>query len=90
MTAPSIERRTIASREDRLMRRWADATRHHRWDEADELLQKLIAQSLTAPIVNQEYWNDLLDRRMAVLERRQQRSTVSDDEWDRLHEDVNR
>jgi hypothetical protein len=84
------ERRTIASREQRLMRRWADATRHHRWEEADELWRQLMVQWLTAPIVDQEYWNDLLDRRMAVLERRQQRRSINDDEWDRLHEDVNR
>lgn len=84
------ERRTSASREQRLMRRWADATRHHRWDEADQLWRKLMVQWLTAPVVDQEYWNRLLDRRMAVLERKAQRSTIDDDQWDHLHEDVNR
>ena len=103
-----------------LMRRWADATRHLRRDEADQLWQELMdewlkptvidqisaAQRFASPryaplrsaphriattrVIDQNYWNSLLDRRMAVLERKQQRSTISDDEWDKLHEDVNR
>jgi hypothetical protein len=76
--------------ERRLMKRWADATRHQRWDEANQLWQELMVQWLTAPVADQKYWDDLFDRRMAVLERKEQRSTVSDDEWDNLHEDVNR
>ena len=70
--------------------RWADATRHMRADEADDLWRQLMEEWLKPLLVDQGYWNDLLDRRMAVLERRQRRSTVSDDEWDRTHEDVNR
>ena len=72
-----------------LMRRWADATRHLRWDEAEQLWRELMAEWLTPPVADQGYWNDLLDRRMAVLERRERRSTISDNEWDRWHEDVN-
>jgi hypothetical protein len=73
-----------------LMRRWADATRHLRQEEADELWRQLMEEWLKPLVLNQRYWNNLLDRRMAVLERKQQRSTVSNDEWDNLHEDVNR
>jgi len=46
-------------------------------------------QWLTPTVADQGYWNDLLDRRMAVLERRERRSTISDNEWDQRHEDVN-
>lgn len=84
-----IERRTITSREERLMRRWADATRLHQWEQADQLWRKLMVQWLTAPVVNQTYWNNLLDRRMAVLERKEQRSTISDIEFDKEHGDMN-
>jgi len=85
----TIECRTIASREERLMRRWADATRHYRWDEADRLWRKLMLQWLTAPIINQRYWDNLLDRRMAVLERKERRSTINDEEFDKTHGDIN-
>ena len=70
--------------------RWADATRHMRADEADDLWRQLMEEWLKPLLVDQGYWNNLLDRRMAVLERKARRSTVSDDEWDRTHEDVNR
>ena len=73
-----------------LMQRWADATRHLRADEAADLWRQLMEEWLKPLLVDQGYWNDLLDRRMAVLERRERRSAVSDDEFDKLHEDVNR
>lgn len=73
-----------------LMERWAHASRHLRAEEADCLWTQIMQEWLTPLLVDQKYWNDLLDRRMAVLERRERRSTVSDDEWDRTHEDVNR
>ena len=72
-----------------LMRRWADATRNLRSDEANQLWQELVDEWLKPTLIDQGYWNRLLARRMAVLERKQQRSTVSDEEWDHLHEDVN-
>jgi len=72
------------------MKQWADATRHHRWAEADELWRHLMEQWLTPTVADQGYWNDLLDRRMAALERKEQRSTVSDDEWDNTHQEMNR
>jgi hypothetical protein len=34
-------------------------------------------------------WNKLLDRRMAALERQEQRRSIDDDEWDRQHGSVN-
>ena len=86
MSAPPV---TKAARVAELRRRWADATRHQRWDEANQLWQELMLEWLKPTAVNQRYWNDLVSRRMAVLERRDQRSTVSDIEWDRRHEDVN-
>ena len=86
MSAPTV---TKAARVAELRRRWADATRHMRWDEANQLWQELMLEWLKPTAVNQRYWNDLLDRRMAVLERREQRSTISDDECDNTHEDVN-
>jgi len=46
-----------------------------------------MAQWLTPVPVD---WNDLLDRRMAALERKEQRSRISDDEWDSTHQDMNR
>ena len=70
--------------------RWADATRHLRADEADDLWRQLMEEWLKPLLVDQGYWNDLLDRRMAVLERRERRSTVSDDEWDNTHQDMGR
>ena len=76
MSAPTL---TKAARVAELRRRWADATRHMRWDEANELWQELMVEWLKPTAVNQRYWNDLLDRRMAVLERKEQRSTISDD-----------
>ena len=71
------------------MRRWADATRHMRWDEAEQLWRELMAEWLKPPVIDQGYWNRLIDRRMAVLERREQRSSVSDNEFDNSHGDVN-
>ena len=73
-----------------VMARWADATRNQRWDEADELWAQLIVDWLKPPVVNQRYWNNLLDRRMAVLERREQRVAIDDAEWDIRREDVTR
>jgi hypothetical protein len=73
-----------------IKRRWATATRHMRWDEANKLWQELLLELLKPTAVNQRYWNDLLDRRMAVLERREQRRAVSDIEWDNTHQDMNR
>jgi len=72
------------------MKQWADATRHYRWAEADLLWRHLMEQWLTPTVADQGYWNDLLDRRMAVLERKEQRSAISDNEFDKRHEDVNR
>ena len=72
-----------------LVRRWADATRHLRCDEANELWRELMVEWLKPTIINQRYWNDLLNRRMAVLERREQRSTISDNEFDNTHGDMN-
>jgi hypothetical protein len=72
------------------MRRWADATRHLQCDEANQLWRELMVEWVKPTVIDQGYWNRLLDRRMAVLERKAQRSTVSDSEWDYLHEDVNR
>ena len=46
-------------------------------------------QWLTAPIINQRYWDNLLDRRMAVLERKERRSTINDEEFDKTHGDIN-
>ena len=72
------------------MKQWAAATRHQRWDEANRLWQELMADWLKPPVIDQRYWNRLVDRRMAVLERKEQRSTVSDAEWDHAHQDMNR
>ena len=77
-----IEHRTI-------MRRWADATRYLRWDEAEQLWRELMAECLRPPAPDQGYWNDLLARRMAVLERKERRSTISDNEFDNTHGDIN-
>jgi hypothetical protein len=72
-----------------LVRRWADATRHLRCDEANQLWQELMVEWLKPTMINQGYWNDRLDRRMAVLERKERRSTISDDEFDKTHGDIN-
>jgi len=72
-----------------IMRRWSDATRHMRWDEANLLWQELMLEWLRPPVIDQRYWNRLVDRRMAVLERKEQRSTISDNEFDKTHGDVN-
>ena len=85
MTAPTL---TKAARVAELRRRWADATRHLRWDEANQLWQELMLEWLKPTAVNQRYWNDLLDRRMAVLERKEQRSTIDDTEFDQMHGDT--
>lgn len=73
-----------------IMRRWSDATRHMRWAEANELWRELMTEWLTPPVMDQDYWNRLLDRRMAVLERREQRNAIDDAEWDIRHEDWTR
>ena len=86
MSAPPV---TKAARVAELRRRWADATRHMRWDEANQLWQELMLEWLKPTAVNQRYWNNLLDRRMAVLERKEQRNTISDDEFDKTHGDIN-
>jgi len=72
------------------MHRWADATRHLRWDEAEQLWRELMAEWLRPPVTEQSYWNKLLDRRMAVLERKEERSAISDVEWDNTHQDMGR
>jgi hypothetical protein len=77
-----IEHRTI-------MERWADATRHMRGDKADQLWQELMVEWVKPIAVDQGYWNDLLDRRMRVLERKAQRRTVNDNEFDNTHGDLN-
>jgi hypothetical protein len=73
-----------------IMLRWATATRTQRWDEADKLWQLIVADWLEPPVLSQRYWNSLLDRRMAALERREQRRAIDDDEWDIRHEDWTR
>jgi hypothetical protein len=72
------------------MSQWAAATRRQQWHEADRLWKLLMAQWLMPPVVDQEYWNALIRRRMAALERKEQRSAISDDEWDHTHQDMNR
>ena len=57
MTAPVL---TKAARVAELRRRWADATRHMRWDEANQLWQELMLEWLKPTAVNQRYWNDLV------------------------------
>jgi hypothetical protein len=79
---------TYTVRED-IARRWADATRHLRADEADDLWRQLMEEWLKPLIVDQNYWNDLLTRRMDALERKAQRSAVSDVEFDKFHGDIN-
>jgi hypothetical protein len=86
LTAPKT---AVDIRED-IARRWADASRHLRADEADDLWRQLMQEWLTPLIVNQEYWNGLLTRRMAAFERKERRATVSDDQWDDTHQDMNR
>ena len=73
-----------------IMRRWADATRHMRWAEANELWRELMTEWLKPTAVNQRYWNELVRRRMAALERREQRLAIDDAEWDIRREDVTR
>lgn len=85
MTAPTL---TKAARVAELRRRWATATRHMRWDEANLLWQELMLEWLKPTAVNQRYWNRLVDRRMAVLERREQRSAIDDTEFDQMHGDT--
>jgi len=78
------------NRQESLRRRWADATRHMRWDEADQLWHELMVEWLKPTLVDQGYWNRLLERRMAALDRKEQRSTITDNEWDNTHQDMNR
>jgi len=73
-----------------VMAQWASATRRQQWAEADELWAQLIEQWLKPPVIDQRYWNRLLDRRMAALERREQRLAIDDAEWDIRREDVTR
>jgi phenylalanine-4-hydroxylase len=74
----------------RIMSRWADAMNRHRHEEANALWAQLMADWLKPPATDQRYWNRLLDRRMAVLERREQRAVIDDVEWDIRREDVTR
>jgi hypothetical protein len=73
-----------------LMRRWAEATRHLRWDEAEQLWRELMAEWLRPPVTDQGYWNRLLTRRMNAMERKEHRSAIDDAEWDSRHEDMGR
>ena len=73
-----------------IMRLCADATRHMRWDKANELWQELMLERLKPTAINQSYWNELVRRRMAALERKEQRAAISDIEWDNTHQDMNR
>jgi len=73
-----------------LMSQWASATRRQQWGEADELWAQIIEQWLKPPMINQNYWNRLLARRMAALERTEQRRAIDDAEWDIRREDVTR
>ena len=78
-----------------LMEQWADATRHQQWDKANRLWPLPTGTVapvtwLSPPVVNQRYWNDLVRRRMAALERREQRLAIDDAEWDIRREDVTR
>jgi hypothetical protein len=73
-----------------IMSRWADATRHMQWDDADNLWRELMTERLKPPATNQRYWNDLVRRRMAALERKEQRLAIDDAEWDIRREDVTR
>ena len=87
MSAPPV---TKAARVAELRRRWAEATRHLRWDEANELWQELMLEWLKPTVVNQHYWNSLVRRRMDALERKEQRVAIDDAEWDIRHEDWTR
>jgi len=73
-----------------VMAQWASATRRQQWAEADELWAQLIEQWLKPPVIDQRYWNRLLDRRMRALERKEQRLAIDDAEWDIRREDVTR
>jgi hypothetical protein len=73
-----------------VMSQWASATRRQKWDEANRLWPMLMEQWLSPPVVDQQYWNRLLDRRMAVLDRQEQRLAIDDAEWDIRREDVTR
>ena len=73
-----------------IMRRWADATRHMRWHAANQLWLELMTEWLKPLPPDQRYWNDLVRRRMAALERREQRLAIDDAEWDIRREDVTR
>ena len=73
-----------------VMRRWAEATRHMRWHEANQLWLELMTEWLKPLPPDQRYWNDLVRRRMAALERREQRLAIDDAEWDIRREDVTR
>jgi len=69
----------------RIMSRWADAMRRQRHQEAGRLWTLLMSDWLTPPTIDQNYWNRLLARRMAVLERKEQRNTIDDTEFDQMH-----
>jgi len=49
-----------------------------------------MAEWLRPPVADQGYWNRLLARRMAALERKEQRKGIDDDQWDHTHQDMNR
>ena len=54
MIAPTL---TKAARVAALRRRWANATRHLRWHEANELWAELMTEWLKPTAINQSYWN---------------------------------
>jgi RNAse (barnase) inhibitor barstar len=70
----------------RLRAQWRDAIIYGQWEEADRLWKLLMTEWLTPRSID---WAELLDRRMAVLERSAQRRAIDDDEWDQQHEGVN-
>ena len=73
----------------RIRAQWADAIRYGQWEEADRLWKLLMIDWLTPRVADHSYFVDLLDRRMAALDRIEQRRSIDDDEWDRQHGDIN-
>lgn len=69
----------------RLTRQWADATRHMNWAEANRLWPLLLAEQQ----LDSRDWNDVLRRLIRRREREDERRVVNDDEWDRMHGNVN-
>jgi len=72
------------------MGKWADAMRNQRHQEAGRLWTMLMSEWLKPPTIDQNYWNRLLDRKMAAFERKEQRKLIDDDQWDHTHQDMNR